>query len=134
MGLSFEKLLVILVIAAIIVGPDRLPAYAQRLSEFVRYARRAINNSKQQLKHEFGEDVDWRQYDPRQYDPRKIIRDAILADEAAEQAEKERQAGRARAAALPVSVQIDADGQQVQAPSFATVTAAPHVPFDSEAT
>ncbi|QIK64678.1 translocase [Leucobacter viscericola] len=84
MGLTFDKILVILVIAMFVVGPDRLPVYAKKLGELVRSIKRMSEGAKDRLKEEMGpeyDEVDWRQLDPRQYDPRRIIRDALLEDE-----------------------------------------------------
>lgn len=83
-GLSFGKILVILVIAMFVIGPTNLPAYAKKFSDFVRSVKRAADGAKDRLKEEMGpefEDVDWKQLDPRQYDPRRIIRDALQEDE-----------------------------------------------------
>lgn len=83
-GLSFNKILIILVIAVIILGPSRLPVYAQKLGEFVRLAKQYANGAKDRLREEMGpefDEVDWKQLDPRQYDPRRIIRDALVEDE-----------------------------------------------------
>lgn len=93
MGLTFEKLLVILVIAMFVLGPERLPVYAKKLGELVRNVRRMATGAKDRLKEEMGpefDDVDWQQLDPRQYDPRRIIRDALLEDEREAKAEKAR--------------------------------------------
>ena len=84
MGLTIDKILVIMVIAMFVVGPDRLPLYAKKLGEMVRGIRRMSEGAKDRLKDEMGpefDEVDWRQLDPRQYDPRRIIRDALLEDE-----------------------------------------------------
>ena len=84
MGLTIDKILVILVIAMFVVGPQRLPIYAQKLGELVRNLKRMADGAKDRLRDEMGpefDDVDWRQLDPRQYDPRRIIRDALLEDE-----------------------------------------------------
>lgn len=83
-GLTIDKILVILVIAMFVVGPDRLPVYAKKLGELVRSVKRMSEGAKDRLKEEMGpeyDEVDWRQLDPRQYDPRRIIRDALLEDE-----------------------------------------------------
>ena len=85
-GLSGEKLLILGVLAAMILGPDRLPEYARKLAQFVKGLRKMADGAQSQLKGELGdgfEDVDWRKLDPRQYDPRKIIREALLEDESA---------------------------------------------------
>lgn len=89
MGLTIDKILVILVIALFLLGPERLPGYAKKLGEFVRSIKRMADGAKDRLREEMGpdfEDVDWKQLDPRQYDPRRIIRDALLEDEREAQA------------------------------------------------
>jgi sec-independent protein translocase protein TatB len=83
-GLTFEKLLIIGVIAAFLIGPERLPLYAGKLGEFVRSMRNFANGAKERMRDEMGpefDDVDWKKLDPRQYDPRRIIRAALLDDE-----------------------------------------------------
>lgn len=82
-GLTFEKLLLIGVIAAIIIGPERLPKAAESFARFVRKAGEYLRDTKTRMRDELGpeiDDVDWRKLDPRQYDPRRIIRDALLED------------------------------------------------------
>lgn len=83
-GLSGEKLLILGVLAAMILGPDRLPEYARKLAQFVKSLRKMADGAQSQLKDELGdgfEDVDWKKLDPRQYDPRRIIREALLEEE-----------------------------------------------------
>ena len=90
MGLTFEKLLVILVIAVFVVGPERLPNYAAKLAQLVKSLKQMASGAKDRMRDEMGpefDDVDWKQLDPRQYDPRRIIRDALLEDEREAQAE-----------------------------------------------
>jgi sec-independent protein translocase protein TatB len=82
-GLTFEKLLIIGVIAVFLVGPERLPHYAAQLARLVRSLRDMANGAKERLKDEMGDEfdeVEWRKLDPRQYDPRRIIREALLDD------------------------------------------------------
>ncbi|MDQ1531408.1 MAG: sec-independent protein translocase protein TatB [Microbacteriaceae bacterium] len=88
LDLSFEKLLVIGVIALFLIGPQRLPHYAAQLGKWVRLLRTMTDGAKERLRDEMGEDVDWEQLDPRRYDPRRIIRDALLEEPAAEQPRK----------------------------------------------
>lgn len=83
-GLSFNKILIILVIAMFIIGPTRLPMYAKKLGEYVRMFKNFASGAKERLRDEMGpefDQVDWQQLDPRQYDPRRIIRDALVEDE-----------------------------------------------------
>lgn len=80
--LSFEKLLVIGVIALFLIGPQRLPHYAAQLGRWVRVLRGMADSAKERMRDELGEDVDWEQLDPRRYDPRRIIREALLEEPA----------------------------------------------------
>lgn len=79
-GLTFEKLLVICAIAALLLGPDRLPKYAEMLARAVKRGRALLGTARERMQDELGDDVDWRTLDPRQYDPRRIIREALLDD------------------------------------------------------
>jgi len=82
-GLTIEKLLLIGVVAALILGPERLPRYAESLAALTKRARAWVSTARTRVRDEMGEDfddVDWRTLDPRQYDPRRIIREALLDD------------------------------------------------------
>ncbi|PPF81330.1 Sec-independent protein translocase TatB [Subtercola sp. Z020] len=82
-GLTFEKLILIGVVAAFIIGPTKLPLYAGRLGQLVRQLRGYTATAKERVREEMGpdfDDVEWKKLDPRQYDPRRIIRDALLED------------------------------------------------------
>ncbi|MDF2491643.1 MAG: tatB [Microbacterium sp.] len=82
-GLTIEKLLLIGVIAALLIGPERLPGYAEALARFTARTRDFLRGAKTRMQDEMGsefDDVDWRKLDPRQYDPRRIIREALLDD------------------------------------------------------
>lgn len=122
-GLTFEKLLLIGVIAAFIIGPDKLPKAAERLADAVKWLRGASTNAKSRMKEEMGDDfadVDWRKLDPRQYDPRRIIRDALLDSPSS---------GAAAATAATVTA------AKVRAPApIVPLGAGEAAPFDSEAT
>jgi sec-independent protein translocase protein TatB len=85
-GFSFEKVLVIVVIAAFLIGPQKLPEYAAKLAGLVRSVRKMAATAQERVREEMGpefEDLDWRKMDPRQYDPRRIIREALLDEPAA---------------------------------------------------
>ena len=82
-GLTFEKLIVIAVIAAFLIGPTRLPEYASKLAALVKRLRNLTDTAQERLRDELGEDadmLDWKKLDPRQYDPRRIIREALTDD------------------------------------------------------
>lgn len=74
------ELLLLMVLAVLLLGPDKLPEYAAKLARAVRSLRDLAEGAKSQLRDEMGpafDDVDWRALDPRQYDPRRIVRDAL---------------------------------------------------------
>ena len=82
-GLTFDKLIIIAVIAVFLIGPDRLPGYAAQLARLVRSLRAMADGAKDRMREEMGpefDEVDWKKLDPRQYDPRRIIREALLDD------------------------------------------------------
>lgn len=157
-GLTFEKLLLIGVIAAFIIGPDKLPQAAEQLARAVHWVRGQADSAKGRLREEMGEefdDIDWKQLDPRQYDPRRIIRDALLEDlppatpaKKPTKAERLAQSAAARAAEAPVQTSTAAAGVTTAAvasasrPAWAsegndedaTSPAQLGAPFDSEAT
>jgi sec-independent protein translocase protein TatB len=79
-GLTVEKLALVGLVALLIVGPDRLPAYAAQLARLVKRLKGMAQGAESRLRDEFGDDFDpdeWRKLDPRKYDPRRIIRDAL---------------------------------------------------------
>ena len=79
-GINPQEFLVLLAVAAVVLGPERLPQYAQQLSRLVRELRRMAQGATEQVRQELGpefDDVDWRKFDPRQYDPRRIVREAL---------------------------------------------------------
>ncbi|HET8927402.1 MAG TPA: Sec-independent protein translocase TatB [Microbacterium sp.] len=124
MGITFEKLLLIGVLAAFLIGPERLPRAAEALSRWVKRGREYLRGAQGRLRDEMGsdfDDVDWRRLDPRKYDPRRIIREALLDD-----------APVAPATAAAVSVA----GASAGPPSISRVvfSAEDPPPFDSEAT
>lgn len=83
LGLTFDKLVVIALIAAFVLGPQRLPAAAAALGRVVRNLRKLADDTTGRIREEVGpefDDIDWTRLDPRQYDPRRIIRDALTAE------------------------------------------------------
>jgi sec-independent protein translocase protein TatB len=83
LGLTFDKLLVIALIAGFLLGPQRLPAAAGALGRVVRNLRKLADETTGRIREEMGpefDEIDWTRLDPRQYDPRRIIRDALTAE------------------------------------------------------
>jgi len=79
-GINPSEFIVLLVVAAVVLGPERLPEYAQQLARLVRELRRMAQGASKQVRNEMGpefDDIDWAKLDPRQYDPRRIVREAL---------------------------------------------------------
>ncbi|WP_457950763.1 Sec-independent protein translocase TatB [Pseudarthrobacter sp. alpha12b] len=83
-GINGPEFILLLIIGVLVIGPQRLPEYTQKLANLVKEVRRMANGAREQIKEEVGidiDDVDWKKYDPRQYDPRRIIKEALLDDD-----------------------------------------------------
>jgi sec-independent protein translocase protein TatB len=133
-GLTFEKFLVIGIIAVFLLGPEKLPHYAAKFAQLVRQLRDMANGAKDRMRDEMGpdfDDVDWKKLDPRQYDPRRIIREALLDDDPASGA-----AGSAPTAATISRATPNPNGAYLQRKRAreGALAAAEPAPFDSEAT
>ena len=126
-GLTIEKIFVIIVIAALVIGPERLPTAAAGLANLVKQIRAYGRAAKARVEDEFGDeftDVDWKRLDPRQYDPRRIIREALLDDDPTP----------AVRAAAPVAGSAAARPAWATAAAPVTFSAENPPPFDAEST
>ncbi|MBM7051097.1 MULTISPECIES: twin-arginine translocase TatA/TatE family subunit [unclassified Rothia (in: high G+C Gram-positive bacteria)] len=127
-GINGVEFIIIVVIALVVIGPERMPEYAQQAKEFIKSMRRMAFDAKDDLKETLGpglEDINWRQYDPRQYDPRTIVREALAEDDA--EREKERSETQAQGRELtPAANASSVPPQRLSAGALA--------PFDIEAT
>ena len=93
MGINGTEMVILVVVALVVIGPKRLPEYAQKLRDFVRQMRRMAEGAKDSVRRDFGDDfkdVDWQKLDPRQYDPRRIVREALVEEDAAIRESKRR--------------------------------------------
>lgn len=77
-GINGAEAILLVLLAALVIGPERLPGYAEQLARWARAARRGVSGTRKRLSAELGEDdVDWSALDPRRYDPRRIVREAL---------------------------------------------------------
>ncbi|WP_300342791.1 hypothetical protein [Nesterenkonia sp.] len=82
-GINVYEFFILILLAFVLLGPERLPQYAQALARWVKKARAMAQDAKVRFKEETGTDfdeVDWQKYDPRRYDPRRIIREALAEE------------------------------------------------------
>ncbi len=114
LGINGGEAIILVLLALFIIGPERLPEYAEKLKDLVKAAKRYATGATEELKETLGPeiaDVDWRKLDPRQYDPRTIVRQALLEDDEP-----------AAPAARPVR------------PALSRLAPGERAPFDTEAT
>lgn len=77
-GIGFTELLIILVIALVVVGPERLPGLARQLGHFVREIRKMYDQVREQARAEIGPEFDEFERNLREIralDPRQQVRD-----------------------------------------------------------
>ena len=77
------EFVVLVVVALLVIGPERMPEYSAKLARMVRQLKGMADAATVQLREQMGpefDNVDWKQYDFRQYDPRRIVREALLDD------------------------------------------------------
>lgn len=103
-GMNGGEFLIILVIALVLIGPERLPEYAQQFREWVVRGRDYVRKGQATVSSEFGDQVDWSKLDPRQYDPRVIVRDAFADTPPAASRVTTRATGAAAASASATAV------------------------------
>lgn len=125
--IGFDKVIAILLIALFLVGPERLPRYAEGVAKLLKRGAEIARGAKERVTEEMGpefSEADWKKLDPRQYDPRRIIRDALLEEPVVKQtaAPAATTAGVLAAAAVPARPQR----QQLEPGAVP--------PFDAEAT
>ena len=121
-GISGEKLVILGVLAAIVLGPERLPYYAQQLAKMIKSLKKFADGAKDQLSAEVGEELDWKKLDPRQYDPRRIIREALVEEDPYD-------------AVIAASMAGSASGANLNSGrKFEILAQGESAPFDNEAT
>ncbi len=124
------ELLLLIVIAVILFGPERLPDLARRAARMLRYVRRMAANAQQQLKDELGPDfseLDVRDLNPKAFVQKHLLNDVepIVADVKKDFAEAVESINGEK----PVS-----PGGPQDVTSTTTTPARASTPFDSDAT
>lgn len=104
-GVSIEKLVVVLIVATLILGPTRLPAYAERVGAWARGLRAFVDAARARAEQDLGVPVradDW-QREVQRYDPRRIVREALAEPSVAPEA----------SVAHPMPEDVTADGAPI---------------------
>jgi sec-independent protein translocase protein TatB len=87
LGMGVPEVGLILVVALLLFGPEKLPELAKQAAGFVRTVRRMADNAKNDLGREMGEDFS--DLNLRDLDPREIVRRNFLDDDTTPAATKE---------------------------------------------
>jgi sec-independent protein translocase protein TatB len=75
-GIGIPEFMVILVVALLAFGPDRLPDFARQAGRMVRQVRSFANNARDDIRAELG--PEYADFELNDLDPRKAIRKHIL--------------------------------------------------------
>lgn len=131
-GINGPEFFLLLIIGILVIGPQRLPEYTQKLANLVKEVRRMASGAREQIKEEVGidiDEVDWKKYDPRQYDPRRIIKEALLDDDS-----KPVSAGAPAVAAVAGTAATATTAAPRRERRVQQLPAGEAAPFDTEAT
>jgi sec-independent protein translocase protein TatB len=74
-GIGLPELMVIMVVAVVVFGPDRLPEFARQAGRIVRQVRRFTENARDEIREELG--PDFADFELTDLDPRRAVRKYI---------------------------------------------------------
>ncbi len=118
-GIEAPEMLVLLIVALLVFGPDRLPEMARQAGSWVRDLRRMVANARRDLSDGLGVDADdlrkLKDLDPKSYVRRNVL-DGLDLDLGLDDDEKR------------------PTGNGSAAPSAARNAPAPEAPFDPDTT
>ena len=137
------ELLVLVVIAVILFGPEKLPEFARKAARVIKYVRSMAGNAQEQLQKELGpefSDLDVRDLNPRTFIQKHLMDDVdpIVADVKKEITESTA-AGRTAAADVTAAKEVAkasarTNGSSVNGAVNGTPVARVLTPFDPDAT
>jgi sec-independent protein translocase protein TatB len=82
-GIGLMEIAVVVVVAILVFGPDRIPDFARQAGQIARQVRRMANNARDELRAELGPeyaDLELRDLDPREI-VRRHIAEALVEDD-----------------------------------------------------
>jgi sec-independent protein translocase protein TatB len=132
------EFLLLLVLAVILFGPERLPELARKAARMIRYVRTLADNAQRQLKDELGpdfSDLDVRDLHPKTFVRKHLLEDVepIVADVKKDLMEASAING-ATAPAPPGPQKALSPGGPLDLASVEPPSASAAAPFDSDAT
>jgi sec-independent protein translocase protein TatB len=137
------ELLVLVVIAVILFGPEKLPEFARKAARVIKYVRTMAGSAQEQLSKELGpefSDLDVRDLNPKTFIQKHLMDDVdpIVADVKKEITESTA-AGRTAAADVTAAMEdakssVRTNGSSVNGAVNGTTVARVLTPFDPDAT
>lgn len=78
LGLTLDKVLLVAILAGVLIGPTRLPAYTRQFAGMVRSFRDFLEVTRARAEEDLHlTREEWEALDPRRYDPRHVVREAF---------------------------------------------------------
>lgn len=107
-GVGLPELAVIILVAVVVFGPDKLPEFARQAGQLVRKAKQFADSARDELREELG--PEYADLELRDLDPRTIVRKHIIEamNDAEEDARPRRRGHRPLAAGEPPPYDTDA--------------------------
>jgi sec-independent protein translocase protein TatB len=84
-GIGLPELMVIIVVAIVVFGPDRLPDFARQAGRMVRQVRKFTESARDEIREELG--PEFSDFEISDLDPRRAVRKYI--DDAWSEAEED---------------------------------------------
>jgi sec-independent protein translocase protein TatB len=134
LDINAPEFLLLLVLAIILFGPERLPDLARKVARVVQYVRTVAGTAQQQLSKELGpgfEDLDLRDLNPKSFIQKHLLDEVqpIVADVKAEIEDVT-----SRVNGQPEDVTDAINGVKGEEPTLAPEPARVLTPFDPDAT
>jgi sec-independent protein translocase protein TatB len=131
-GIGWPELLVIMAIGLIVVGPERLPKYAEDAGRLLRQLRRLAEDASVDLKAELGPEMaDLNLSDLRDMHPRRMVQKYLFEDIEDELSLKETGPAAAASAEAPA---VPAQAEAPRRSSGLALGYGDPAPYDTDAT
>lgn len=90
---------ILLVVALLVVGPERLPEFARQARGAIARVRALVREGTEAVRSEVGDTEELSSLDPRQFHPRRIVADVLGTEPVSERARPSSEGRAARRAA-----------------------------------
>jgi sec-independent protein translocase protein TatB len=74
LDINGQEFVILLLVAVVVIGPERLPRYARESLGWVATVRGLLSDVHASVRDEMGDTVDFAALGPRQYDPRHVVK------------------------------------------------------------